>query len=83
MTPMAEQKVRADLVLDTIAEVEEIEVSDEDIDKELERLAEQYMQEDVDKFKEDMKKGDLEYLKTGIIRDKTIEFLISNTKFVE
>jgi len=83
MTPMAEQRVRADLVLDTIAEVEEIEVSDEDIDKELERLAEQYMQEDVDKFKEDMKKGDLEYLKTGIIRDKTIELLVSNTKFVE
>ena len=83
MAPMAEKRVRADLVLDAIAKVEEIDVSEEDIDNELERLAKAYMQEDVEKFKEDMKKGDLEYLKTGIIRDKTIKLLVANTKFVE
>ena len=81
--PVAKDKVRADLVLDAISKVEEIEVSEEDVDEELERLAEQYMTEDVEKFKEDMKKGDLEYLEKGIIREKTIELLVSNVKFVE
>ena len=39
-------------------------------------MAKEYNQEDVDKFKENMRKGDLEYLKAGIIRDKTIELLV-------
>ena len=52
------------------------------IEEELEKLAKEYNQENVDKFKEDMKKGDLEYLKTGIIRDKTIGLLVSNIKFI-
>ena len=80
--PVAEKKVKADLVLDAIAKVEKLEVSDEDLDNELERLAEEYNQEDVEKFKEDMKKGDLEHLKTGIMRDKTIELLVKNIKFI-
>ena len=80
--PVAEKKVKADLVLDAIAKIEKLEVSDEDLDNELERLAEEYNQEDVEKFKEDMKKGDLEHLKTGIMRDKTIELLVKNIKFI-
>ena len=81
--PVAEEKVRADLILDAIAKKEEIEASEEDIDKELEKQAKEFMVEDIDKFKEDMKKGDLEYIKSGIIRDKTIELLVSNAKFIE
>jgi trigger factor len=81
--PTAKEKVRADLVLDAISKEEEIEVSDEDIDKELDKLAEEYAAEDLDKFKEEMKDGDLEYLKKGIIRDKTIEFLVLNAKFID
>ena len=80
--PVAEKRVKADLVLDAIAKTEELEIKDEDIDKELEKLAVEYNQEDVNKFKADMKKGDLEYLKTGIMRDKTIELLVKNTKFI-
>jgi trigger factor len=79
--PVAEKRVKADLVLDAIAKAEKFEVTDEDIDNELERLAVEYNQENVDKFKEDMKKGDLEYLKAGIMRDRTIELLVKNTKF--
>ncbi|NMA87160.1 MAG: trigger factor [Tissierellia bacterium] len=81
--PVAKEKVRADLVLDAISKEEGIEISDEDVDMELERLAKEYMTEDIEKFKEDMKKGDLEFLKKGIIREKTIELLVSNVKFVE
>lgn len=80
--PVVEKKVKADLVLEAVAKVEKLEATDEDVDRELERLAKEYNLEDVEKFKEDMKKSDLEYLKAGIIRDKTIELLVSNTKFI-
>ncbi|MBW4827151.1 MAG: trigger factor [Clostridiaceae bacterium] len=82
MKPEAEKRVKTELVLEEIAKVEKIEVEDEAIDKELEKMAEQYETEDVEKFKKDMKKGDLEYIKTGIIRDKTIELLMANAKFI-
>lgn len=82
MKPEAEKRVKTELVLEEIAKVEKIKVDNEDIDKELEKMAEQYETEDVEKFKEDMKKGDLEYIKKGIIRDKTIEFLMANAKFI-
>ena len=80
--PIADKKVRADLVLEKIGKIEELEITDKDMDGELEKLAIEYNQEDVEKFKEDMKKGDLEYIKSGIIRDKTIELLVKNTKFI-
>lgn len=57
--PVAKEKVRADLVLDAISKEEGIEVSDEDVDMELERLAKEYMTEDIEKFKEDMKKKEI------------------------
>ena len=53
---VAEKRVRADLVLEAIAKVESIEVTEEDIDKELTKMAEQYEAEDVEEFKENMKK---------------------------
>lgn len=80
--PVADRRVRADLVLEEIGKIEKLEVTDKEIDDELERLAIEYNQEGVEKFKEDMKKGDLEYLRSGIMRDKTIELLVKNTKFI-
>ncbi|EOC99600.1 trigger factor [Caldisalinibacter kiritimatiensis] len=79
--PNAEKAAKTDLVLEAISEAENIEATDEDLDKELERMAEQYNQ-DADKFKENMRKGDLEYLKVGIIKRKTVEFLVENAKLV-
>ena len=80
--PTAEMRVKTELVIDAIAKAESIEASDEDLDNELERMAKEYNHEDIDKFKEDMKLGDLDYLKTGIIRDKTIEVLMGNARFI-
>lgn len=80
--PVAEKRVRADLVLDAITKAEKIEATEEDLDKKLEEMAEQYGQEDLDKFKKDMKKGDLDYLYKGISREKTVDFLMENTKFI-
>lgn len=80
LRPNAEKRVRTELVLEAIAKAENIEASEEEIDKELEKMAKDYKQENVEKFKEDMKKGDLEYLKSGIIKNKTMELLIENAK---
>ena len=80
--PTAETRVKTELVLDKISKVENIEVTDEELDKELEKMAKEYNHDDVDKFIADMKQGDLDYLKTGIIRDKAIEVLMGNARFI-
>ena len=82
LTPVAKRRVKTELVLEAIAKEENIEVTEEDIDEELERMAKEYKQEDAEKFKENMKKGDLEFLKSGIMRDKTIELLVSSAKII-
>ncbi len=81
LRPTAEQRVNIDLVLEALVEVEKIEVSEEEVDGELEKLAKQYSAEDTEKFIEDMKRGDLEFLKKGITNSKAIEVLLANAKF--
>lgn len=82
--PMAEKRVKADLVLEAISKAEEVIVTDEDVDAELEKWAEQYDQvENKDSFIEQMKSGDLGFLKSGIANTKVIELLKGNVKFIE
>jgi trigger factor len=81
LRPMAEKRVRGDLVLEAIAEKENIEVKEEDIDSKLEEMAETYKQENKEKFIKDMKKGDLSFLETAIKNQKVIDLLIENVKF--
>ena len=50
MRPMAEQTVRSDILLSEIARAENLEVTDEEVEKELKKLAEQYQME-LDKVK--------------------------------
>lgn len=80
LRPTAEKRVKADLVLEAIGKAENIEVTEEDIDKELDKIAKDYNQENAEQFKENMKKGDLTFLETGILRDKVIDILINNAK---
>ncbi|WP_353092897.1 trigger factor [Tissierella praeacuta] len=81
LRPMAEKRVIGDIILEAIGKAENIEVTDEDIDKELEKIAESYKQEDKEKFIKDMKKGDLSFLEIAIINQKVIELLMANAKF--
>ena len=50
MRPMAEQAVRSDILLSEIARAENLEVTDEEVEEELKKLAEQYQME-LDKVK--------------------------------
>jgi trigger factor len=79
---VSEKRVKADLVLEAIANAESIEVTEEDIDKELAKMAEQYKAENVDEFVADMKKGSTDFLKAGISNGKVIDFLLENAKFI-
>ena len=79
---MAEKRVRGDLVLEAIAKAENIEVTEEDKEKELEKMAEAYNQENKEKFIQDMKKGDLSFLEVSITNNKVIDMLKANAKFI-
>jgi trigger factor len=77
----AETRVRISLTLEAIAKAENIEVTQEDIDQELEKMAEQ--------FKMDKEKiitalgGTTEMLENDIRNQKTVEFLVENAKITE
>jgi len=73
-------RVKTSLTLETISKKENIEVTDEDLEKEFERLAEQQGQaiEEVKK----MFGTQTEYMKASIETRKTVDFLVENTKLV-
>lgn len=77
----AETRVRISLTLEAIAKAENIEVTQEDIDKELEKMA--------DQFKMDKEKiitalgGTTEILENDIRTQKTVEFLVEHAKITE
>lgn len=71
-------RVKTQLVIDEITKAENIQVSEEDINDEVEKTAKQYNQE-LEKFKSSLKERDLEYIKDSLIVQKTIDFLIENS----
>ncbi|HEY8361711.1 MAG TPA: trigger factor [Tissierellaceae bacterium] len=81
LKPMAAKRVKGDLVLEAIAKAENIEVTEEDIDKELEKMAESYGQENKEEFIKRMKQGDLSFMHTPILNEKVIELLKGYAKF--
>ncbi len=74
----AAERAKELLVLEAIADVEDIEVTDEEIDEEVNEIAEMHDQEP-EKIKAILQmQGQLEQLKDDIKRQKTIEFLTEN-----
>lgn len=72
----ASKRVRMNLTLDAIAKAENIEVSDEDVDKEFEKMAEMYnMQADEVK---NLLGANLENMKADLRIQKAVEFLVEN-----
>jgi len=61
--------------------IENIQATDEELQKELERLAKMYNLE-VDKLKERLSEDDIEYIKEGIILNKAIDFIYENAKII-
>lgn len=77
----AERFVKGDLILEAIGAAEAFEVSEAELNEELENMAKQYGQ-DLEKIKKNLDENDLEYIKKGIIKRKTVDFLVENAKLV-
>ncbi|WP_017726693.1 trigger factor [Halalkalibacterium ligniniphilum] len=78
----AEKRVRMNLTLEAIANAENLEATDEDIEKEFEKMAEMYKRP-VDEIKNIFAaQGGTEGIKGDLRIQKAIEFLVDNSKAV-
>jgi trigger factor len=77
----AEQRVKGTLILEAIAKSEQINATPGDISAELQSLAEQYGQP-IDRIRQALGNNVLS-LMDGIVRNKTVEFLIDNASIKE
>lgn len=77
----ARKRVQTSLTLEAIANTEELEASDEDVDKQLEEMASQYQME-VDQLRQ-MLGGNTDALKGDLKLQKAIDFLLEEAKLVE
>ncbi|HAE43100.1 MAG TPA: trigger factor [Clostridiales bacterium] len=84
--PQAMVSAKSELVIEKLTAEKDFDISDEEIDTELEKLAKSYRIEEEDKikeFKENLKEQSLEYLKGNIQRRKAIEYIAANVRLVD
>lgn len=82
--PSAELKVKGDLVLGSLIDAEGLEVTDEDLDAELRRLAEQFNSEDPEDFIKKVKDlGNDYYVRQDLLKKRAIEKLMSYVTYEE
>jgi len=79
MRPMAETTVRSNILLSEIVHVENLEVTDEEIDAEIAKLAEQYKME-VEKVKEMV---DRSAIKSDLAGRKAVKLIVDNAVATE
>ena len=77
--PEALSRIQASLVLEQIAKDENIEVSDDDVNAEIEKMAAGYGME-ADKLKEYMGDAEKESMKKDLAINKAVELVMSNVK---
>jgi len=68
------QQVKTQLVLEKISKVEQLDASEEEINEEIAKMAENYKQ-NVEDFKKHLKNDDIEYIKDTVITRKTIKVM--------
>ena len=79
MRPQALKRIQSRLVLETIAKIENFEVTEEDINAEIEKMASMYQME-VDKLKELISDSEKDSMKQDIGVQKAVDFVIENVK---
>jgi trigger factor len=83
LVPSAEKEVRGSLILEKVAEMETITVSEAELQQRLEQLAAQ-MNQRVEAVKSQFEKKDrLEELRAVIREEKTLDFLLSQANLIE
>jgi trigger factor len=82
MKPDAITRIKSSLVVEAVAEAEAIQVSDEEVEEELKKMAEAYQME-VDKMKEMVGDRELESIKRDVRNKKAVKLLVENSVEVE
>lgn len=76
LRPQAVESVKTDLVLEAIAKAEGIEVTEDEVDEGIQKLAERHKQ-DAKMLKQSLiARGEIEFYKESLISEKTVSFLI-------
>lgn len=81
MRTQAERDVRGAMLLDKVAEVEKVEVSDDELDEELSKMAE-YYRSSKEEIRESLEKqgGGLDSIRNNLKTRKSIEVVVSQSK---
>lgn len=77
MKPEAEKRIKNSLVLEAVAKAENIQVSDEEFEEELKKMADMYKME-LDKVKELMADKDVEQMKSDIAIQKAVDLIVNS-----
>lgn len=81
MTPQALKRIQTRLVLEKIVEVENIQVSDEAVDQQIEKMAASYQME-ADKLKELMGENEKDQIREDLKVQEAVDLLVSEAKLV-
>jgi len=71
------KKVKTRLAVETVASLEDIQASDEDMEQEIKKFADEY-KTDVESFKSSLKPENYDYIHKELKYSKTIDFLVNN-----
>ena len=81
MRPQAVRRIQTRLVLEAVAVAENIQVSDERINEELQKMADSYKME-VEKLREYMGEFEKEQMKKDLAVQEAVDFLVAEAKLV-
>lgn len=86
MRPEAEKTVKNDLALEALVKAMKIEITDEEIEEEVNKVVEEYFKDDKDhmeKMREYMLNDNKDVVRDDLEKRKAIETLVEKAKFVE
>lgn len=84
LRPEATKRAEAELVIDAFAKLEKVEVSEEEIDKEIDEFGKNMKVQDFEEFKKELKESEgVEGITESLIRRKAVDHLVSLVKFQE
>ncbi|MBR3392934.1 MAG: trigger factor [Firmicutes bacterium] len=75
--PEAEKRLKENLVLEAIAKAENLEVSEEEIEAEFEKMATMYGME-VEQIKNSIGKSETDSIRSSLLNTKALDFLVAN-----
>ncbi len=78
----AEERVRVQLTMEKLAEVEKIEVNKDEVDAKINEMAKSYGEKE-EMFRNSLKADDIKYFEEEIKVQKIAEFIVSNAKITE